>query len=162
MSLSQSRSSKSAPEGGTIIYMPPENYEPGQKSRASVKHDIYRYRDCFSFSGNIRLSSQMFQHFIMRFQRPQWLIFIKLNILLQVISALYKDMKMYILSYQKCSQVFSALVKHGETVVHNIQSWLFIHCSGLTEISKLLNLLGMFLFKSSLMFIYGWILCTLN
>lgn len=42
MSLSQSRSSKSAPEGGTIIYMPPENYEPGQKSRASVKHDIYR------------------------------------------------------------------------------------------------------------------------
>lgn len=43
MSLSQSRSSKSAPEGGTIIYMPPENYEPGQKSRASVKHDIYRY-----------------------------------------------------------------------------------------------------------------------
>ncbi|XP_026310696.1 receptor-interacting serine/threonine-protein kinase 2 isoform X1 [Piliocolobus tephrosceles] len=43
MSLSQSRSSKSAPEGGTIIYMPPENYEPGQKSRASIKHDIYSY-----------------------------------------------------------------------------------------------------------------------
>lgn len=43
MSLSQSRSSKSAPEGGTIIYMPPENYEPGQKSRATIKHDIYRY-----------------------------------------------------------------------------------------------------------------------
>ncbi|XP_019507188.1 PREDICTED: receptor-interacting serine/threonine-protein kinase 2 [Hipposideros armiger] len=43
MSLSQSRNSKSAPEGGTIIYMPPENYEPGQKSRASVKHDIYSY-----------------------------------------------------------------------------------------------------------------------
>ncbi|XP_054983312.1 receptor-interacting serine/threonine-protein kinase 2 isoform X2 [Sorex araneus] len=43
MSLSQSKSSKSAPEGGTIIYMPPENYEPGQKSRASVKHDIYSY-----------------------------------------------------------------------------------------------------------------------
>ncbi|XP_023581863.1 receptor-interacting serine/threonine-protein kinase 2 [Trichechus manatus latirostris] len=43
MSLSQSRSSISAPEGGTIIYMPPENYEPGQKSRASVKHDIYSY-----------------------------------------------------------------------------------------------------------------------
>ena len=43
MSLSQSRSSKSAPEGGTIVYMPPENYEPGQKARASVKHDIYRY-----------------------------------------------------------------------------------------------------------------------
>lgn len=43
MSLSQSRSYKSAPEGGTIIYMPPENYEPGQKARASVKHDIYSY-----------------------------------------------------------------------------------------------------------------------
>ncbi|XP_008981113.1 receptor-interacting serine/threonine-protein kinase 2 isoform X2 [Callithrix jacchus] len=43
MSLSQSRSSKSAPEGGTIVYMPPENYEPGQKSRASIKHDIYSY-----------------------------------------------------------------------------------------------------------------------
>ncbi|XP_052032088.1 receptor-interacting serine/threonine-protein kinase 2 isoform X2 [Apodemus sylvaticus] len=43
MSLSQSRNYKSAPEGGTIIYMPPENYEPGQKSRASVKHDIYSY-----------------------------------------------------------------------------------------------------------------------
>uniref|UniRef100_A0A452RUT7 Receptor-interacting serine/threonine-protein kinase 2 n=1 Tax=Ursus americanus TaxID=9643 RepID=A0A452RUT7_URSAM len=43
MSLSQSRTSKSSPEGGTIIYMPPENYEPGQKSRASVKHDIYSY-----------------------------------------------------------------------------------------------------------------------
>ncbi|XP_069900064.1 receptor-interacting serine/threonine-protein kinase 2-like isoform X2 [Globicephala melas] len=42
MSFSQSRSSKSAPEGGTIIYMPPENYEPGQKSRATIKHDIYR------------------------------------------------------------------------------------------------------------------------
>nr|XP_035961429.1 receptor-interacting serine/threonine-protein kinase 2 isoform X2 [Halichoerus grypus] len=42
MSLSQSRTSKSSPEGGTIIYMPPEN-EPGQKSRASVKHDIYSY-----------------------------------------------------------------------------------------------------------------------
>ncbi|XP_008157084.2 receptor-interacting serine/threonine-protein kinase 2 [Eptesicus fuscus] len=43
MSLSQSRNSKAAPEGGTIIYMPPENYEPGQKARASVKHDIYSY-----------------------------------------------------------------------------------------------------------------------
>ncbi|XP_036686317.1 receptor-interacting serine/threonine-protein kinase 2 [Balaenoptera ricei] len=43
MSLSQSRNSKSAPEGGTIIYMPPENYEPGQKSRATIKHDIYSY-----------------------------------------------------------------------------------------------------------------------
>ncbi|XP_078543192.1 receptor-interacting serine/threonine-protein kinase 2 isoform X3 [Lissotriton helveticus] len=29
--------------GGTIIYMPPEDYEPNKKSRASVKHDIYSY-----------------------------------------------------------------------------------------------------------------------
>lgn len=29
--------------GGTIIYMPPEDYEPSKKSRASVKHDIYSY-----------------------------------------------------------------------------------------------------------------------
>lgn len=46
MSLSQSRNSKASPEGGTIIYMPPENYEPGQKARASVKHDIYRCGCC--------------------------------------------------------------------------------------------------------------------
>lgn len=43
MSLSKSLSSKSAPEGGTIIYTPPENYECGQKSRVSVKHGIYSY-----------------------------------------------------------------------------------------------------------------------
>ncbi|XP_036597789.1 receptor-interacting serine/threonine-protein kinase 2 [Trichosurus vulpecula] len=43
MSLSQSRSSVSAPEGGTIIYMPPENYDLSQKSRASIKHDIYSF-----------------------------------------------------------------------------------------------------------------------
>ena len=40
--MSQSRSETSLPEGGTIIYMPPEDYNPSQKTRASVKHDIYR------------------------------------------------------------------------------------------------------------------------
>ncbi|XP_043833808.1 receptor-interacting serine/threonine-protein kinase 2 isoform X2 [Dromiciops gliroides] len=43
MSLSKSRSSISTPEGGTIIYMPPENYDLSQKSRASIKHDIYSF-----------------------------------------------------------------------------------------------------------------------
>ncbi|NXE20985.1 RIPK2 kinase, partial [Ardeotis kori] len=43
ISMSQSRSETSLPEGGTIIYMPPEDYNPSQKSRASVKHDIYSY-----------------------------------------------------------------------------------------------------------------------
>ncbi|XP_072459723.1 receptor-interacting serine/threonine-protein kinase 2 isoform X2 [Notamacropus eugenii] len=43
MSLSQSRSSASTPGGGTIIYMPPENYDLSQKSRASIKHDIYSF-----------------------------------------------------------------------------------------------------------------------
>ncbi|XP_062460538.1 receptor-interacting serine/threonine-protein kinase 2 isoform X2 [Pezoporus occidentalis] len=43
ISMSQSRSETSLPEGGTIIYMPPEDYNPGQKTRASVKHDIYSY-----------------------------------------------------------------------------------------------------------------------
>ncbi|NWU96419.1 RIPK2 kinase, partial [Upupa epops] len=43
ISMSQSRSETSLPEGGTIVYMPPEDYNPSQKSRASVKHDIYSY-----------------------------------------------------------------------------------------------------------------------
>ncbi|XP_014113710.1 PREDICTED: receptor-interacting serine/threonine-protein kinase 2 isoform X2 [Pseudopodoces humilis] len=43
ISMSQSRSESSLPEGGTIIYMPPEDYNPSQKHRASVKHDIYSY-----------------------------------------------------------------------------------------------------------------------
>ncbi|XP_071593991.1 receptor-interacting serine/threonine-protein kinase 2 isoform X2 [Heliangelus exortis] len=43
ISMSQSRSETSLPEGGTIIYMPPEDYNPSQKTRASVKHDIYSY-----------------------------------------------------------------------------------------------------------------------
>ncbi|EMP42272.1 Receptor-interacting serine/threonine-protein kinase 2 [Chelonia mydas] len=43
VSTSQSRGDKSLPEGGTIIYMPPEDYNPNQKTRASIKHDIYSY-----------------------------------------------------------------------------------------------------------------------
>ncbi|NXS20774.1 RIPK2 kinase, partial [Mystacornis crossleyi] len=43
ISMSQSRSESSLPEGGTIIYMPPEDYNPSKKTRASVKHDIYSY-----------------------------------------------------------------------------------------------------------------------
>ncbi|NXV04692.1 RIPK2 kinase, partial [Cettia cetti] len=43
ISMSQSRSESSLPEGGTIIYMPPEDYNPSQKTRASVKHDIFSY-----------------------------------------------------------------------------------------------------------------------
>ncbi|NXR50461.1 RIPK2 kinase, partial [Hippolais icterina] len=43
MSMLQSRSESSLLEGGTIIYMPPEDYNPSQKTRASVKHDIYSY-----------------------------------------------------------------------------------------------------------------------
>ncbi|NXF36853.1 RIPK2 kinase, partial [Nyctibius bracteatus] len=43
ISVSQSRSETSLPEGGTIVYMPPEDYNPSQKTRASVKHDIYSY-----------------------------------------------------------------------------------------------------------------------
>ncbi|NXX88695.1 RIPK2 kinase, partial [Centropus bengalensis] len=43
ISMSQSRSENSLPEGGTIIYMPPEDYNPSQKTRASVKHDIYSF-----------------------------------------------------------------------------------------------------------------------
>ncbi|XP_057895464.1 receptor-interacting serine/threonine-protein kinase 2 [Melospiza georgiana] len=43
ISTSQSRSESSLPEGGTIVYMPPEDYNPSLKTRASVKHDIYSY-----------------------------------------------------------------------------------------------------------------------
>ncbi|NWZ67694.1 RIPK2 kinase, partial [Acrocephalus arundinaceus] len=43
VSMLQSRSESSLPEGGTIIYMPPEDYNPSQKTRASVKRDMYSY-----------------------------------------------------------------------------------------------------------------------
>ncbi|XP_043921323.1 receptor-interacting serine/threonine-protein kinase 2 [Protopterus annectens] len=37
-------SHKKVPDGGgTVIYMPPEEYEPSKKKRAVVKHDIYSY-----------------------------------------------------------------------------------------------------------------------
>ncbi|XP_075439075.1 receptor-interacting serine/threonine-protein kinase 2 [Ascaphus truei] len=42
--LSTSHSCEKTPQGGTIIYMPPEEYNPSNKNkRASVKHDIYSY-----------------------------------------------------------------------------------------------------------------------
>ncbi|NXY84800.1 RIPK2 kinase, partial [Alcedo cyanopectus] len=43
ISTARARSETSLPEGGTIVYMPPEDYSPSQKTRASVKHDIYSY-----------------------------------------------------------------------------------------------------------------------
>ncbi|XP_069477413.1 receptor-interacting serine/threonine-protein kinase 2 isoform X2 [Ambystoma mexicanum] len=43
LSSSQSTADTTSSAGGTIIYMPPEVYEPSKKSRASVKHDIYSY-----------------------------------------------------------------------------------------------------------------------
>ncbi|KAG8441856.1 hypothetical protein GDO86_010875, partial [Hymenochirus boettgeri] len=43
LSSSHSTSDQSTP-GGTIIYMPPEEYEPSSKARrGSVKHDMYSY-----------------------------------------------------------------------------------------------------------------------
>uniref|UniRef100_A0ACB8FEX4 Receptor-interacting serine/threonine-protein kinase 2 n=1 Tax=Sphaerodactylus townsendi TaxID=933632 RepID=A0ACB8FEX4_9SAUR len=43
VSISQSRGEKIMSEGGTIMYMPPEDYNPNQKTRASVKHDVYSF-----------------------------------------------------------------------------------------------------------------------
>nr|XP_033790435.1 receptor-interacting serine/threonine-protein kinase 2 isoform X2 [Geotrypetes seraphini] len=43
LSVSKSFGEKPPPGGGTIIYMPPENYEPNRNARASIKHDIYSY-----------------------------------------------------------------------------------------------------------------------
>lgn len=43
--LSISKCSGSHPQemGGTVIYMPPEEYEPSKSRRADVKHDMYSY-----------------------------------------------------------------------------------------------------------------------
>ncbi|XP_034410446.1 receptor-interacting serine/threonine-protein kinase 2-like isoform X3 [Cyclopterus lumpus] len=44
--LSVSKGSGSKPTemaGGTVIYMPPEKYEPSKSRRADVKHDMYSY-----------------------------------------------------------------------------------------------------------------------
>ncbi|XP_042319328.1 receptor-interacting serine/threonine-protein kinase 2 isoform X2 [Sceloporus undulatus] len=43
VSMSLSRTEKSMSEGGTIVYMPPEDYDASKKTRASIKHDIYSY-----------------------------------------------------------------------------------------------------------------------
>nr|XP_056710368.1 receptor-interacting serine/threonine-protein kinase 2 [Euleptes europaea] len=43
VSISQSRGEKTMFEGGTIMYMPPEDYNPNQKTRSSVKHDAYSF-----------------------------------------------------------------------------------------------------------------------
>ncbi|XP_040910582.1 receptor-interacting serine/threonine-protein kinase 2-like isoform X2 [Toxotes jaculatrix] len=44
LSVSKGSGSKPTEMGGTVIYMPPEKYEPSTKSRrADVKHDMYSY-----------------------------------------------------------------------------------------------------------------------
>ncbi|XP_071218496.1 receptor-interacting serine/threonine-protein kinase 2-like isoform X1 [Salvelinus alpinus] len=43
LSISKGSGSKPPEMGGTIIYMPPEEYEPSKSRSAVVKHDIYSY-----------------------------------------------------------------------------------------------------------------------
>ncbi|XP_056276822.1 receptor-interacting serine/threonine-protein kinase 2-like [Pseudoliparis swirei] len=43
LSVSKGSGSKPTEMGGTVIYMPPENYEPCKSRRADVKHDMYSY-----------------------------------------------------------------------------------------------------------------------
>ncbi|KAL4648449.1 receptor-interacting serine/threonine-protein kinase 2-like [Arapaima gigas] len=43
LSISKSSGSKPPEMGGTVIYMPPEEYEPSKTKRADVKHDMYSY-----------------------------------------------------------------------------------------------------------------------
>ncbi|XP_028834137.1 receptor-interacting serine/threonine-protein kinase 2 [Denticeps clupeoides] len=43
LSISKGSSSKPSEMGGTVIYMPPEEYEPSKSRRADVKHDMYSY-----------------------------------------------------------------------------------------------------------------------
>ncbi|XP_018532737.1 receptor-interacting serine/threonine-protein kinase 2 isoform X2 [Lates calcarifer] len=43
LSVSKGSGSKPAEMGGTVIYMPPEEYEPSKSRRADVKHDMYSY-----------------------------------------------------------------------------------------------------------------------
>ncbi|XP_061549366.1 receptor-interacting serine/threonine-protein kinase 2-like isoform X1 [Phycodurus eques] len=43
LSVSQGSGSKPSEIGGTVIYMPPEEYEPSRSRRADVKHDMYSY-----------------------------------------------------------------------------------------------------------------------
>ncbi|XP_054623894.1 receptor-interacting serine/threonine-protein kinase 2-like isoform X2 [Dunckerocampus dactyliophorus] len=43
LSVSKGSGSKPSEIGGTVIYMPPEEYEPSKSHRADVKHDMYSY-----------------------------------------------------------------------------------------------------------------------
>lgn len=43
LSVSKGSGSMSTEMGGTVIYMPPEEYEPSKSRRADVKHDMYSY-----------------------------------------------------------------------------------------------------------------------
>ncbi|XP_041848730.1 receptor-interacting serine/threonine-protein kinase 2-like [Melanotaenia boesemani] len=43
LSVSKGSGSKPAEMEGTVIYMPPEEYEPSKSRRADVKHDMYSY-----------------------------------------------------------------------------------------------------------------------
>lgn len=42
LSVSKGSGSKPTEMEGTVIYMPPEEYEPSKNRRADVKHDMYR------------------------------------------------------------------------------------------------------------------------
>ncbi|XP_034038864.1 receptor-interacting serine/threonine-protein kinase 2-like [Thalassophryne amazonica] len=43
LSVSKGSGSKTTEMRGTVIYMPPEEYEPSKNRRADVKHDMYSY-----------------------------------------------------------------------------------------------------------------------
>ncbi|MBN3308851.1 RIPK2 kinase, partial [Amia calva] len=43
LSISKASGSKPPEMGGTVIYMPPEEYEPSKNRRGDVKHDVYSY-----------------------------------------------------------------------------------------------------------------------
>ncbi|XP_068604612.1 receptor-interacting serine/threonine-protein kinase 2 [Brachionichthys hirsutus] len=43
LSFSKGSGSKPTEMGGTVIYMPPEKYEPSKSRRGDVKHDVYSY-----------------------------------------------------------------------------------------------------------------------
>ncbi|RXN35360.1 receptor-interacting serine threonine- kinase 2-like protein [Labeo rohita] len=43
LSITKGSGSKPAEMGGTVIYMPPEEYEPSKNRRADVKYDMYSY-----------------------------------------------------------------------------------------------------------------------
>lgn len=42
LSVSKGSGSKPTEMGGTVIYMPPERYDPTKNRRADMKHDMYR------------------------------------------------------------------------------------------------------------------------